>query len=267
MTAFWTMAYGQCLRNFSEFRKTWVTALFWSTLEPLFYLLAFGFGVGRLVGMVGEMAYAEFIVSGVILGAASIASYSEAGWMVFRKLQNKDAREYLLTTPLCHKEFIAGELAWASFRGLLTAFVLVGFSLISGLLSSSEAIRLLIVSALMAWIGASFGIAIGARVKGYNQVLLIQALALFPLIVMSGTFFPLELLPAGVRPLSFMLPLTHGNFLLRGFGTSVSQLSSWISALVLIGLAWASFLWARDGVWYHFNQNHSRRPHLRRTVP
>ena len=57
-------------RNVKVFSKVWKQGLLPQFFDPLFYLMAMGFGLGTYIARVGGIPYKEFIGSGLI------ASYS-----------------------------------------------------------------------------------------------------------------------------------------------------------------------------------------------
>ena len=66
---------------------------------------------------------------------------------------------------------------------------------------------------------------------------------LLPMSFLCGTFFSTQTLPAVVRIVIEILPLTHTSYLLRGLGsgTEVSYLSLLVlAAYALVGMIWGS---------------------------
>lgn len=48
------------------YRRYWPSTTFSSVVEPTIYLLAFGFGFGSLVAVVGGYRYLDFVGTGVV---------------------------------------------------------------------------------------------------------------------------------------------------------------------------------------------------------
>jgi lipooligosaccharide transport system permease protein len=72
----------------------------------------------------------------------------------------------------------------------------------------------------------------------------ILRLIILPLMLFSGTFFPLENLPAGFRPIAWATPMWHGVELSRGATTGSIELASaglhvaFLIAFVVLGAMW-----------------------------
>jgi ABC-2 type transport system permease protein len=64
----------------------------------------------------------------------------------------------------------------------------------------------------------------------------------FPMMFLCGLFIPISNLPALVRPLSFMLPLTYGADVLRFSINHTGIIQPWISYLVLLAFSFGLFL-------------------------
>jgi lipooligosaccharide transport system permease protein len=62
------------MRNFLVWRKLAGPSILGNIAEPLITLVAFGYGVGSLIGAVGGMPYIEFLASGSVAAAAALAA-------------------------------------------------------------------------------------------------------------------------------------------------------------------------------------------------
>jgi lipooligosaccharide transport system permease protein len=75
---------------------------------------------------------------------------------------------------------------------------------------------------------------------------LILRLGIVPLFLFSGTFFPVDELPAGLRAASAVSPLWHGVELCRAATTgSVEWGAAAVHVAVLVGCIGAGWWWGR----------------------
>ena len=65
---------GVLVREVINFGSYWKSSTFSSIVQPLIYLLAFGFGFGSLVNKVGGRDYVEFVATGTVATAVLFAS-------------------------------------------------------------------------------------------------------------------------------------------------------------------------------------------------
>ena len=64
-------------RNFDVFMKTWKVNFFPPPLEPIFYLIALGYGLGQFVQTVDNMPYVQFIAAALVAISVMNSSFFE----------------------------------------------------------------------------------------------------------------------------------------------------------------------------------------------
>ena len=115
-------------RNVMVYRRTWIV-LVSGFFEPVFYLLAIGFGLGGLVGPVvlpgGQtVPYAVFVAPGLLASSAMNGAIYDSTFNIFFKLRYAKTYDAMLSTPMAVPDVAVGEIAWALIRGTLYA---IGF--------------------------------------------------------------------------------------------------------------------------------------------
>ena len=126
-------------RNVMSHRRTWpiiVSGFF----EPLFYLLALGYGLGGYVGDVvidgKAIEYAAFVAPALLAASAFNGAFYDAT-NIFWKLRYQKVYDAVLATPLGPKDIASGETAFALFRGLIYAIGFFTVIAVPALLSPS----------------------------------------------------------------------------------------------------------------------------------
>ncbi|MBM3656567.1 MAG: ABC transporter [Actinobacteria bacterium] len=221
--------------------STWVPVAT-GFVEPVLYLLAFGYGMGELIGNVtlGDRAvdYTVFIAPGLLAASAMNGAIYDSTWNVFFKLNESKLYQGMLATPLGPLDVALGEIVWALFRGLSysIAFMLITAPL--GLVPSWGALLAIPAAVLIAFGFASFGMAITSYFKTYQQMGLIN-IALLPMFLFSGSLYPISVYPDWLELTIKLLPTWHGIELTRDiwFGiidfSSLSHLSYFLVMIVL----------------------------------
>jgi lipooligosaccharide transport system permease protein len=210
---------GIWLRHAVVLLRTWRVAITWFFVEPVFVLVAIGFGIGRMVGgkEVGEaLSYALFVTPGIILGTAMFHSIFECAWSAFQRIQ-QGLYETLLTTPLTLAELVLGEILWGTTRALISGVAVGGFALAIGWLPPAAAPGVLAVSLLVGILFAEIGLLFAALSPTMSALSLVFTLVATPLYFFCGAFFPIEVLPDWIEPVAWAAPLTAGVHLARGF--------------------------------------------------
>ncbi len=206
-------------RNFSVYRRTWKISFLPPLLEPMLYLLAFGVGLSALVGEFsfrGEpLSYVRFIAPALLAVAIMYNAFFETSYASFVRMYYQKTFDAILATPLTLEEIITGEIAWAATKSLIATVLMLSVISLFGLVSYPGAL-LLIPLALLG--GVAFG-ALGMlctslvpNIETFNVPIF---LLITPMFLFSGTFFPLDQLPAWARALAQLLPLTHLVALVR----------------------------------------------------
>ena len=108
-------------------------------LEPLFYLLSVGLGLGVLVGKVpgpgGQpIPYREFVAPGLLAVSSMNGAMYDSTFNVFFRLKYAKLYNAVLATPMRPSQVALGEIGWALLRGTIYAMaftlVMVGLNLV-----------------------------------------------------------------------------------------------------------------------------------------
>jgi lipooligosaccharide transport system permease protein len=228
-------------RNIYVYRHGWIV-IFSGFFEPLFYLGSIGFGLGALVGSVNgpggqPIPYQLFVAPALLASAAMNGAISEGTFNFFFKLRYNKTFDAILSTPLSPGDVAVGELVWALIRGGIYA---IGFILVMAALGLvvSPLVILAFPAALL--IGFGFGgVAMAATsfMRTWQDFDLIQ-LVILPLFLFSGTFYPLDAYPDGLRLFVQLTPLYQGVELLRSLvvGHLVPSLLIHVAYLTVMGI-------------------------------
>ncbi|MCB8747246.1 ABC transporter permease [Rhodoferax sp. U2-2l] len=207
------------LRNLLVWRKLAIPSLVGNIAEPLMWLVAFGYGMGALVGQVTvdgvEVPYILFLASGSICMSAMNAASFEALYSAFSRMHVQKTWDGIMNAPVNLDNIVLAEMLWAAFKSLFTVTAILGVMLALGI---SYSPKLLIAWPVLLGVGITFScvaLIFNALAKGYDFFTYYFTLFLTPMMFLSGIFFPLEQLPPVVRAISQWLPLTNAVDLVR----------------------------------------------------
>ncbi|MBI5310258.1 MAG: ABC transporter permease [Actinobacteria bacterium] len=204
-------------REVANFKTFWKGTTFSSVLEPIVYLLAFGLGLGAtIVGDVGGVPYVQFVGTGMVATAVIFSSVLPAMFGTFVKHHFQRTYDAILATPVDVEELVTAEMLWiglrAGFYGSAPLLVTIGFGL-----DPAWGMLLVPVFAFVTACGfAAFGITVAASAEKIDQFNYVTTLAVTPLFLVAGTFFPIDGLPEGLQTLANLNPLYHLVELVRG---------------------------------------------------
>jgi len=212
-------------------------------LEPLFYLVGIGFGLGRLVGAIqgpgGQpIPYQLFIAPALLASSSMNGAIAESTFNFFFKLNYNKTFESILATPVSAADVVLGELGWALIRGGLYALGFLAVMVVLGLAISPWVVLTLPAALLLGFAFASVGMAATSFMRTWQDFDLIQ-LVVLPLFLFSGTFYPIETYPEALRVVVQLTPLYQGVDLLRALtvGAISPVLLVHVVYLVVMGLA------------------------------
>jgi lipooligosaccharide transport system permease protein len=232
-------------RNLLVWQKLAIPSLVGNIAEPLMWLVAFGYGLGALVGQVDlggdKVPYILFLASGSICMSAMNAASFEALYSAFSRMHVQKTWDGILNAPVRLDDVVLAEMLWAAFKAVFTILAILGVMLALGISHSAKLLLAVPVLALVGVTFASLALVFNALAKGYDFFTYYFTLFLTPTMFLSGVFFPLDQLPAAVQVLSQALPLTHAVALVRPLFLDQWPATPLLHLGVLVGYAVAGF--------------------------
>lgn len=199
------------LRNLYSYKRFVLPTFLVSLVEPLFYLITFGVGMGAYMGAFGGQPYLDFLVPGVLASAAMMSASFECLYGTFVKIVHEKVYDSLVATPVSADEAVAGDIAWGSFRGLISGTLMMIVALFMGV-APAAAWRALVLVVFMIFIGILFGslaMIVTSISPSFDFFSYYTELVVTPMLFFSGVFFPLDHFPGWMKVLAEFLPLTH----------------------------------------------------------
>ena len=225
------------LRNLLVWRKLALPSLIGNIAEPLIWLVAFGYGMGALVGQVQvdgrAVPYILFLASGSICMSAMNAASFEALYSAFSRMHVQKTWDGIMNAPVGLDDIVLAEMLWAAFKAIFTVtailFVMLGLGI-------SHSPKLLVAWPVLLGVGITFSciaLIFNALAKGYDFFTYYFTLGLSPMMFLSGVFFPREQLPGFVRAIADWLPLAAAIDLVRPLFLDQWPEHAWRNAAVL----------------------------------
>ena len=230
---------GVMAREWVMYRRHWASTTVSSVVEPLMYLLAFGFGFGALVSEVAGYDYVEFVGTGVVATSVLFSSAFPGMFATFVKRTFQHTYDAMLAAPVDTEDLVTAEALFLALKsgvyGLAPLTVAVGF----GLAPSPGMLLVPFIGALTGFGFACFGIWCSAVVPSINSFNYVISIVLTPIFLVAGTFFPVDGLPGWAQSLAVLNPLYHCVQLVRhavfGFEPAADLLS--VALLGVFGVA------------------------------
>jgi lipooligosaccharide transport system permease protein len=234
-------------REVRIWRHFWHTAALTGVLVPLLFLGAIGLGLGGLVeqnqGTVDGLDYLVFVAPGILAATALQAAAGDSLWPVMAGTKWTKAYHAAAATRLSPAQVYAGYLTWIGARMMLNATL---FTVVAALLGAVPSLWGVLAIPSAALGGLAFAAPLCAYSAAQDSDLsfpVIMRVAVMPMFLFSGTFFPIDQLPAALAVVARVTPLYHAVELCRGFTTGTLGLGpavvhvAYLAACVAVG-AW-----------------------------
>ena len=221
-------------RDLLVYRRAWLIIAS-GFFEPVFFLFGIGFGLGALVGDVGDIPYAAFVAPGLMATAAMNGALFESTFNLFYKLKYARTFDAMLSTPLGPPDIAIGEVSWALIRGLMYAIAFLLVMVLLGLVLSPWAILAIPGSLLIGFAAAAVGMATTTYMRKWQDFDMVTMVST-PLFLFSGTFFPISVYPQWLQIIVELTPLYRGVHMLRSFTLGE------IGPMVLVDVAYLAIL-------------------------
>ncbi|MGQ9619325.1 MAG: ABC transporter permease [Candidatus Aminicenantia bacterium] len=203
---------------------------------PVLFLIFLGFGFNRVnvPGISSETSYLNFLVPGII-GMSLLFTSTFTGLSVLWDREFGFLKE-IMVAPVNRLSIALGRIAGGISTSLFQGIAILLFSFLIGF-KIKGILPLLFSIIFMALVSATFvalGLGIASQIKDFHGFSLIMNFLIFPLFFLSGALYPVKNLPAIVRSLSFLDPLTYGVDVLRGFLIGKSFFPLFVDILLII---------------------------------
>ena len=228
-------------RNFDVFTKTATVNFLPSLLEPILYLLAFGYGLGSFIPSIHGESYIKFIAPALIAIAIMTGAFYECTFGSFVRMYYQKTFDAIIATPISVEEVVAGELLWGATRATINATIVLAVISIFGLISSPLFLLVLPLSFFGGLMFASMAMCFTAAAPNIDFFNFPSFLFVTPMLFLCDTFFPLTSLPKAAQGVAMaILPLTHIVNVIRIVvsGRVEPILGQNLTTLLLISLIW-----------------------------
>jgi lipooligosaccharide transport system permease protein len=230
-------------RNLYTYRRIW-SAFAAGLVEPFFFLLSVGVGVGELVGEVpgpaGPVPYRAFVAPALLASSAMLGALMDSTISFFIRYKYIGVYRAVMATPMRPRDIAAGEVATSLMRGGLyaTAFLLTMVAF--GLVESAWAVLAVPAALLIGFTFAGCGVAASTFMRSWIDFDFVN-MAVIPMFLFSGVFFPVTEYPDGLRAIVEWTPLYQGvelerALILGGVDAGLLVNVAYLFALGAVGL-------------------------------
>ena len=196
-------------RNLLVWRKLAIASVLGNIADPLLYMLALGYGIGTFVPEVGGMKYIAFIGTGMVCQSAMFTASFEAMYSAFSRMHVQRTWDAIINAPLSLDDVVFAEWIWAASKSVMSVLAILVVIMLLGFGHSWLAVWVLPLGFVTGLTFAAFGLVMTSLAPSYDFFTYFFTLALTPMLLLSGVFFPVDQMPAALRAVAAFLPLSH----------------------------------------------------------
>lgn len=209
--------------------------------QPLLYMVAMGVGLGALVDRnqgVGGVSYLVFVAPAIMLVTVTMSVTGELSYPVLGGFKWHKFYYAPHATALTPRQIGLGHFGAVIVRFLCQAGL---FWLVMVLFGAAPSAWSWLTIPICVLTTAAFGAPIQAfsaslRDDGSGPFNVLQRFIIMPLILFSGTYFPLDAMPVYLRWIGWISPLWHGTQLARQASYGMAS-PIWLTTVHLVVLA------------------------------
>jgi len=213
-----------------------------SVMMPFLFLAFLGlpmsFMPARMIpGMPEGMNFLDFLAPGIV-GMTLLFSATMSGASVIWDKEFGFLKE-VLVAPVNRFSIILGRSLGGMTTAIIQALIIVAIAVAMGvkIVSVSGFFLSIVFMILTCATFTGFGLILATRLGDTEGFMSIMNLVIMPIFFLSGVFFPLDAMPAGIRYIMYINPLTYGVDGLRGTLIGVTNFPLWVDFTVLLVLA------------------------------
>jgi len=203
-------------------------------LTAVLYLMIFGHVLeGRLV-VYDKLSYTAFLIPGLVMMSILQNAFANTSSSL---IQSKITGNlvFILLAPLTHLEFYSAYVLAGVFRGIVVGLGVLIITLFFDIPSIQYPLWILLFAFLGAAILGGLGLIAGIWADKFDQLAAFQNFLIMPATMLSGVFYSIHSLPTIWQVISHFNPFFYmiDGFRYGFFG--VSDVSPWMSLLVVGG--------------------------------
>ena len=243
----WVIAYRELLR-FVQDRPRMVS----SFSMPIIFLIIFGAGFGRLIGqMMPGVDYIQFMYPGILAMTVLMTSVMSGVSIVWDR--EFGFLKEVLVSPLSRSGVLAGKAVGAATIAIIQgAIMLVLAPIVNVPINLGTVLALLPLLLILSLALSGLGLLIGARMRSQQGFQIVMQLVIFPMMFLSGIFFPVSGVATWLEVLSKLNPVTYGIDAIRQvfLGTEVAGVTVFghtmgiVDSAIVVSMAGVVFLTA-----------------------
>jgi len=234
----WSAVQGIVARDLARTTRQ-TSRLLGGVARPFMWLLLVGTGYNAIARLEGGLSYQAFVFPGVVVMAALFGGMLTAIGTVYDR--EFGMLRLMLASPAGVPAVLAGRAVAAALVGMLQGGIVLAFAPLVVRVSVREIAAGAAALVLGAAVSAVLGLLVAARLRSVENFAGVINVVLFPLLFVSGALYPTAGMPAPLRFLARLNPVTYQVDLMRHAFGQPAEFGLGRDLLVLVVAGAAAF--------------------------
>jgi ABC-2 type transport system permease protein len=187
----------------------------------------------------GESNYFQFVAPGIIAMVVMMALMTGLPHAISYE-KDMGTLDGMLAAPINRLSIILGKVMAQTVRGMIQGFIILLLAVVLfGVVIEGNILLVIFLILLTVFSFVGLGILITSFTENEETATMVMMTLMFPMMFLSGVFFPLQQMPWYMQGLAKFLPLTYATTALRKvmvLGADVSAVSTEVLILLAFGI-------------------------------
>jgi len=237
----WSAVHGIIARDLTRSTRQ-TSRLLGGVARPIMWLVLLGTGYNTIASLDSGLPYREFVFPGIVIMAALFGGTLTAIGTVYDR--EFGMLRLMLASPAGVPAVLAGRSVAATLVGTFQGAIVLAFAPFLLDLAPGRWLPALAALAAVSAMSAMLGLLVASRIRSVENFAGIINVVLFPLLFLSGALYPTSGMPAVLRAVARVNPVTHAVDLMRHALGQPAEISLAAAASVVLGVTAAAFLLA-----------------------
>ncbi len=234
----WSAVHGIVARDLARTTRQ-TSRLLGGLARPFMWFLLVGSGYNAIARLEGGLAYQAFVFPGIVAMAVLFGGMLTAIATVYDR--EFGMLRLMLASPAGVPAVLAGRAIAAALVGIVQGGIVLAFAPFVLQVSLDRLVAAAGALVLFAAVSAMLGLLVAARLRSVENFAGVINVVLFPLLFASGALYPTAGMPAPLRLLARVNPVTYGVDLMRHAFGQPGEFPAGQDVLVLVGVTLLAF--------------------------
>ena len=231
---------------FFEMARTFRTLL-QSIISPVIstalYFIVFGSAIGSRMVAIDGVSYGAFIVPGLIMLTVLMQSVTNASFGIYFPTFIGTIYEPL-SAPVSYLEMLVGYVGAAATKSMIIGLIILATSFLFVPLQIAHPVWMVAFLALTCVSFSLLGFIIGICARNFEQLNLVPALIITPLVFLGGSFYSISMLPPFWQTATLFNPVVYlvSGFRWAFFDTADVAVTYSLMAIALFSLLFVAVI-------------------------